>query len=313
MIGASGYIGSALVDKLLDYKCTIIRASRDTKRLQRVKKSESNVIDITINNNVDILPDVLSKVDVIYYLSSQTSLYVAEKDVMLDLQYSVEPVLKTFSLLKDLNNKPIFIFSSAATICGLVDNLPIDEESFDNPITIYDIHKLLIEKYIKFYIETGVIDGAILRLANVYGQGVKSSNQDRGVLNFMINNALNSKDLPLYGDGEYVRDYVYIDDVIGALLKVVANIDKTNKEHYYIGSGAGTTIKNTFYLIKNAAKDMYSINIEIENVDIPSGLSSIETRNFCSNSTKFKSATNWTARVSLDEGIRRTMKFYKES
>ncbi len=313
VVGASGYIGSSLVNELLNYECTIIRATRDIKKFDKLKNNKSIVVDIEMNDNKDISSDLLSKVDIIFYLSSQTSVYIAEQDLQLDFENSVAPILRLFALLKNLNSKPTFIFSSAATICGLTDSLPVDETIPDNPITIYDIHKLLVEKYIKYYIKIGVIKGASLRLANVYGPGICSSNKDRGIINLMVNKALNKQNLTLYGDGEYIRDYIYIDDIIKSFFEVVINIEKTNSKHYYIASEEGHTIKDAFYLIKDLVKNLYNINININNIEVPLNLSTIETRNFYANTSNFKADTHWSAKTNLKQGLIKTFEFYKEN
>jgi len=310
IFGASGYIGSNLVARLRNFQCTIVRISRNIESLSDI--NSDNVINAELDFENSYFLDLIKKSDIIYYLSSQTSTYIAEKNILKDYEDSVNPILILLDKIKSYKNHPIFIFSSAVTICGLSENILVDENEQDNPVTIYDIHKLTIEKYIKFFTENHHIKGCILRLSNVYGPGVTSSNPDRGILNLMIKKALSKENLTLYGNGNFIRDYIFIDDTINAFLQASISIKKTNNKHYIIGNGKGVSIKNAFEIIKNTAYKIFDIDIGIQKVDIPSNLSVIEYRNFTANNNRFKNATNWNASTSLDDGIKKTMVFFNK-
>lgn len=311
IVGASGYIGSSLVNKLKNFECKIIRISRNPKQLTLLKESSADILDLGLDFKSEQFLYEIKKVDIIFYLSSQTSTYVAEKNIIEDYEQSVVPVLDLLAVCDKLTSTPTFVFSSAVTVCGLVDKLPVDESAETNPITVYDIHKLLIEKYLKFYTQKGIIKSCILRLSNVYGPGVKSSSSDRGILNLMIKKALEAEDLTLYGDGCFVRDYIYIDDVIDAFLRACKYIDNTNNKHYIIGSGLENDIKKAFELIVKKNSTITGKDIRINSIPMPLNMSKIESRHFLANNTLFCNDTNWMVQTTLDCGIEKTMKNFK--
>ncbi len=311
IVGASGYIGSSLVNSLKDFECKIIRISRNPKKLSFLKEISAEIIDLDLDFKSGQFLSEIKKVDIIFYLSSQTSTYVAEKNIIKDYEQSVVPILELLAVCDKLTSTPTFIFSSAVTVCGLVDKLPVDETTETNPITVYDIHKLLIEKYIKFYTQKGIIKSCILRLSNVYGPGVKSSSSDRGILNLMIKKALEGENLTLYGDGCFIRDYIYIDDVIDAFLRACRYIVNTNNKHYIIGSGLENDIKKAFKLIVKKNSTITGKDIKINSIPMPSNMSKIESRNFLANNTLFCNDTNWMVQTTLDCGIEKTMKNFK--
>lgn len=311
IVGASGYIGSSLINTLKDVECRIIRISRNPKKLSLINDSNAEILDLELDFKCQKFLFEIKKVDIIFYLSSQTSTYVAEKDIIEDYKQSVAPLLNLLAVCDESDSTPTFVFSSAVTVCGLVDKLPVDESAETNPITVYDIHKLLIEKYLKFYTQKGIIKSCILRLSNVYGPGVKSSSSDRGILNLMIKKALEGEDLTLYGDGSFVRDYIYIDDVIDAFLRACKYIDNTNNKHYIIGSGLENDIKKAFELIVKKNSAITGKDIIINSIPMPLNMSKIESRNFLANNTLFCNDTNWIVRTTLDNGIEKTIKCFK--
>ncbi|ADG94204.1 NAD-dependent epimerase/dehydratase [Arcobacter nitrofigilis DSM 7299] len=313
VIGARGYIGSSFVNYLKNKYCNIIRIGRDPKIFSPIRKTIANVEDIELNFNSKEYIDAVRRSNVIFYFSAQTSTYTAEKDILKDYEDSVSPIVKLLSLCEKLSTKPTLIFSSAVTICGLVEKLPVNETFKDNPITIYDIHKLTIEQYIKFYAKKNIIKGCILRLSNVYGPGVNSSSSDRGILNLMIKKALNGENLTLYGSGEFLRDYIYIDDVISAFAHAYFHIDnETNGKCYVLGTGIKKSIKNAFDIIVKKSQKIVSNNVLIESVSMPTKISDIEYRNFIADSSCFCSETNWKAKVNLESGIEKTMNNFKK-
>ena len=158
--------------------------------------------------------------------------------------------------------------------------------------------------------------GVTLRLTNVYGPGPMSSSEDRSVLNMMTRKALSGEDLTLYGKGEFIRDYVYVEDVLGAFLVALTNMDRLNKKHFVLGSGDGSSIAEMMNLIAKQAAQKTGIEVKVDSVEPPPGLSPIESRNFIADSKSFSDITGWQPQYSLSEGIDRTidalrMKDYK--
>jgi nucleoside-diphosphate-sugar epimerase len=310
VVGASGYIGSKLINELLNNDCTIIRLSRDKKKLKKLENQKAKVIDFEVDYQNINWSKIAKDVNIIYYLSSQTSVYIAEKDLIADYNSSVKPFVKLLKYCELKDKKITIVFASAATICGITDKIPIDESISDNPITIYDIHKLLIENYLKFYVSKNIVKGVSLRLANVYGPGIRSTNNDRGILNLMVRNALDGKNLTLYGDGEFLRDYIYIDDTIDAFFRASQYIYETNGNHYIISSGEQNTIKDAFTFIITQVSLKLDKLIEINYTDFPEDSSLIEKRNFIGNSRNFNLATGWKAKIPLGNGIKNTINYY---
>jgi len=304
--GASGYLATNLIDRLKAVKCRIIRFSR-TKPLPTIKGA-AELIDVSGDYcDVKILSRVLPRADIIYHFAAQTSAYKANDEPENDWRANVKPMLSLLETIKKLNHNPIVIFSGTATEVGLTRDPMVDETFQDKPITIYDIHKLLSEKYLEFYSIHGKIKGVTLRLPNVYGPGPKSSSSDRGIINLMIRKAIAGESLTVYGKGGEIRDYIFIDDVINAFLSAAEYIEKTAGQHFVIGSGQGHTIMEAIHLVAERVALKIGKKVAVEHIVPPFPQSIIEERNFIANFTRFQSLTGWKAKWSLIDGINKTI------
>ena len=250
---------------------------------------------------------LLRGVDVVFHFAAQTSVYVAERDPMTDMTVNVMPMLALLEACRNEGHRPIVLFSGTVTEAGLTERLPVNEECPDRPITIYDLHKWMAENYLKHFTRAGIVKGATLRLANVYGPGPKSSSADRGVLNMMIRKALRGQELTVYGEGEFLRDYVHVQDVARAFLHAAGHIDQVAGGHFVIGSGEGHTIRQAITLVADRVGRRTGVRPPVVRVETPPSLSPIEFRNFIADTGRFVEASGWRAQWSLADGIDATI------
>lgn len=303
IVGAGGYIGSKLVSILKDADCVIYRQSRKIENLQTHANSTASIIDIecdlvNIKENIN-----LSDVDMIFWLSWQTSIYIAESDPVDDFKNNIIPLITILEEIKNINKIIDIAFASSATVFEITKSLPVNDNFTENPITIYDLHKTIAEKYLKYYADQNCIRYFSLRLANVFGDGNLPKNNDRGILNKMILKAINEGKVTIYGDGNYIRDYIHIEDVVEAFLVGMEKIESITNKNYLISSGIAMSIKNAFTLIGSKVEEMTFQNVLIQFVDEPSALNKIEKRNFVGDSSLFSEQTGWKQKISFEEGI----------
>lgn len=310
--GASGYIASNLINTLNDLDCTLIRLDRRTT--PPVYPGRAEIVDIIGDiQDSHVFEPALRDIDIVFHLAGQTSLYSAEKKPLDDLKVNVVPMLNLLETCREKGRRPIIIFSGTATEVGIPASLPVDETHRDCPISIYDIHKLMAENYLIYYAQKEIVRGATLRLANVYGPGPESSSADRGVLNMMMRRALANKPLNIYGTGEYLRDYIYVDDVVQALIEAAVHINRTSGKYFVIGSGEGKTLKDAVKLVAERAALRTGNRVEIKHVDPPSPLHPVEFRNFIADPQRFFQATGFKTSYSLIDGIDRTISSFDNS
>lgn len=308
--GGGGYLASYIVRLLKDVDCFVVRLGRPGALFSPVAgraKVHNIVGDV---RDTAIWEEALLNIDVVFHLAAQTSAYEANRNPVDDLQSNVMPMLYMLETCLKKGWGKIIIFSSTVTIAGIPVFLPVNENHPENPVTIYDLHKQMAENYLKYYIKQDAVKGAVLRLANVYGPGPKSSRSDRGILNQMIRKALAGEPLTVYGTGDQIRDYVYVEDVSLAFLKAASNIESVNGRHFVIGSGQGYTIAQAMSLVSERVALKTGIAVPLVHVDPPSSLLPIEYRNFVADTGQFSGATGWMAHYMLAEGIDLTMERY---
>jgi UDP-glucose 4-epimerase len=303
--GANGYIGSALSTKLVEYSARVLRIS--SKKLH----PQTGMFDLKANIKiVDCWEKIVSQADIIIHLAGNTSIHEAKKNYVDSLNSTILPLQHLDLMARKLGRKPRVIFASTATIYGLPDTIVTSEDDNIDPITEYDLHKAFAEQQLDMSTRNGVLGGVALRLANVYGSNsLESSASDRGILNQITRMAFQGKDLTVYGDGNYVRDYICIDDVVSAFLYAIIS-NNVEGQSFNIASGVGHTVREVFDLVAHQVGDVTGHKVGINETSWPEGVSPIEKRNFVASIDKFNKFSGWKPTISLDEGISRLVSFY---
>lgn len=309
--GAGGYIGSKLVTAIKDIDCLICRVSRNKSILPVIKNKCAKIMDYegSIQDSC-FLREFLPESDIVFHLSGQTNLNFAQQNVAADWNANVLPMQQLLEYCRQIKLSPVIIFSGTATQVGLTSTLTVNESMPDLPITIYDLHKLNAEDYLKTYSAQTLVKGVSLRLTNVYGPGSASINQNRGIINQMTSNAINGQALTVYGDGKFIRDYIFIDDVIAAFLNAVQFIDNLKSRHFLIGSGRGIYISDAIHAIADNAQQLTGNAVAVNNIPMPLQLNPIEKRNFIADISAFCKNTYWMPAIEFGQGIRETVKYF---
>ncbi len=305
--GASGFIGHALATSLSRIDCSITRSSRSSDSL-RPLSGAAQITDAVVDySDSAIWQELVAGMDIIFFLAAQTSASDANHDPSRDFKDNVLPLLNLLEYCRDSGTRPSIVFASTATVVGLTDQLPVSEGIYENPITVYDIHKLCCEKYLSYYSQNRYINSCALRLANVYGPGTASSSADRGILNMMMRRAIQCESLSIFGDGQQLRDYTYISDVVSAFEAAAIHIDKTNGRYFNIGCAQGHNFVDAFKAVAECVSLKLGHETLIEHIAAPANLALIETRSYVADTTNFTAATGWSAQVDLHSGIQRTI------
>ena len=296
--GASGLIGAALVDMLRGGSSTIFCQSRSFHEDEFGVKWLKH--DLVNDSWEDLsLPDI----DVIYHLAGQTSTYIARQNPIADLSANVLALLNLLDHFRRQKRCPFVVLVGTVTEVGLTDQLPINESLPDYPITFYDISKLTAEIYLKQYVREGFVNGCSIRLSNVFGRNQPGQQKDRGILDKIFSMAISGQNINVYGDGSFIRDYLFLDDVVSALVLASENNERTNGRMFCLGSGQGISLKDAFLKVIDTAALVTGRKVELVHVPHPDGLSAIEYRNAIIDASGFTQATGWLPRYSFDDAI----------
>lgn len=296
--GASGYIGSVLVDALIEKSCKVIRISR--RELKPLADTKTIKADI---RSPDIWDEIIAKADIVYHLAGNTSTYEAAVNPAESLNSTLLPLNHLINAAQKQQRKPLVIFASTATVYGLTQKHPIDETFEPLPITTYDLHKFFAEQQLTFATQRGLLNCVSLRLANVYGPSKSlSSASDRGILNKVTASAFQGENLIVYGDGNYLRDYVYIDDVVRAF--IFAGTKKiTGSIILNVSTGKSISVSDAFKIVAERTFIATGNRVDIMYLPWPAGVSEIEFRNYISDNSNILLKLGWLPTIALETGI----------
>ena len=234
--GGAGFIGGHLVERLVKQDWDVMvfdsfeRASPETLKTLP-SEAELRRIDI---RDLKSMKRYVDDVDVIFHLAALTD--VVESEVKKDEYWNVN-VMGTENVLKiarDVSAK--LVFTSSAAVYGELSDVA-REDLKPNPISFYGATKLEGEKLCMRYHEEYGTDIVVLRLFNVFGERAKG-----GVVKIFLERAREGKPLIIYGDGEAVRDFIYVGDVVDALIKAALS-EKASGRILNIGSGKPTKVR----------------------------------------------------------------------
>jgi UDP-glucose 4-epimerase len=174
------------------------------------------------------------------------------------------------------------------------------------PTDVNGINKAAGEYYHLVYNNVFGIRACSLRLTNVYGPRQLIKHNRQGFIGWFIRLAIEDRPIQIYGDGSQLRDLVYVDDVADAFLRAGAS-DACNGEVFNVGGDEPLSHRDLAARLVEAAGTG-----RVEYVEWPADKKAIDIGSFYADSTRFKRSTGWAPAVSLDEGLRRTLTFYRE-
>ena len=282
--GGTGYIGSALVQSLKSTNCNLILSTKDVS-----KKETWN----------DIITD---EIDIIFHLAG---VEVGHETPERDLNVNSVSVLHMLETCVEKDCNPKIVFSSSTNIFGNTEYDVVDEDTTSNPPAEWSAHKLLAENYLKIYSDKYGLKTVALRLPNVYGPVPRKEVMNRMVINKVIQYGIENKQLKLYKNKDCYRDYIFVDDVVDAFLKI--GLSSTFDGRFYVvGTEKLTTISEVWNVI---ADEIGDVSISVDN---SVELNPIEMRSFGGNSKELTKVTGWKPEIDLKTGIKLSVESIKE-
>ena len=305
--GSSGKIGKNLIHYLLLKKWSVIAISS-----QKPKVNHENLI--WIQKSWDQLNEVdLPKVDVVYHLAGQNSAYIARKNINEDVNSNLTLTINLLEILRKNSIKPLFITLGSATEYGSNNHGELTENCNAAPETFYEVGKIAIRNYIEQYEREGLIRKSLsFRITNIYGMNKSISDTDRGFIDDAIYRSMHNVDINCFGTGNYLRDYLHIDDLIEALATAYLMESKLDSNLYNLSFGKSHTVIQVLEKIQNLALQIKHTTSKIVKVDFPSDRYDIERRNARVSSKKFQKASNWKPRLNLENGLELSLNQYLE-
>lgn len=297
--GGAGFIGSHLVEKLLDLgaEVTVIDNFRYGSKIEHLRKHKNLFICPGDVRHVPGLAGFLLGKNIVFHLAACVGVEETQKDPLLMLDVGILGTANVLQAAVTGVLKKIVIASSSEAYGDSSE--PMKEEGPLYPKSAYAVTKLAAEEYVKAFHQKRGLDYTCLRYFNVYGP----YQDDRFVITRFVNNILADEPIKIYGDGSQRRDFTYIDDAVDMTL--LAGIKpEANYQAINIGTGVSVSINEVARLVAKAldSKDPP----KIENVDYDAKRPrEIEVYNRCADTTKATKLLGYKAQTTLEAGIKK--------
>ncbi|HMS65435.1 MAG TPA: NAD-dependent epimerase/dehydratase family protein [Ignavibacteria bacterium] len=294
--GGGGFIGSHLCEELLNkgYDVTLFdKKSFSRDNIEHIE-DKIKIIEGDFNNEIDI-KNSLKGMNYVFHLVSSTLPASSNENMVYDVESNLISSIKLFKLCLNVKINKLVFLSSGGTVYGIPDIIPVKELYFSNPICSYGIVKRTIEEYLFLFSKISGLNYNVFRLANPYGEK-QNPHAAQGAVAVFINKAINNETIEIWGDGEVVRDYIYIKDAVSALTASI--ITNSRESVFNLSSGKGYSLNQIIDIIKKVSGKEVKIKYKsARNIDVPVSVLDNEL---------LKKTFNWKPEIDIEEGINKT-------
>jgi UDP-glucose 4-epimerase len=295
--GGAGFIGSHLVDRLIKKGHKVIIVDKLYSGRKKNFDPQAKFFRFDVQNTKIFNIFKKEKPDIVYYLSGPINLRRRIDDPLFEKNLDILKGLKRFLDWSYISKVKKFVFvSSGGAIYSEAKIIPTSENHPVSTSSIYGLANLILEKLLEEYSKIYNLNFTILRLSNVYG----SRQWKEGIIPSFIISLLKNEPPIINGNGKQTRDFIYIDDVIEAML--IVGIGK-EVGIFNVGSGQEITIDKLYKkiagILKKKIEPKYSFS------------QNIGAKRNALNCLKIKKIFNWKPKYSLDEGLKKTIKWFK--
>jgi len=239
---------------------------------------------------------LIANVDVVHHYAWTTLPSTANVDPLADLRDNLAITIGFLDALKRRGAGRIVFSSSGGTVYGRLRKIPVRECHPLEPIAAYGVSKVAAEHYLGLYRHLFNVDTRIARLSNPYGAG-QNPFGGQGVATVFAHRALAGEPIELWGSGDVIRDFIYIEDAAAGLVAVAdaPSMPETISPIFNIGSGTGTKIAEIIPFIEREIGEPVCIENKPSRLfDVPASVLDI---------SKAQSILSWSPVVSLQDGI----------
>ena len=301
VLGGLGFMGSHLCRALLagGHAVRVFDRLYASRELVADIERGLEIVEGDVSRAQDVV-DAAADADVLVHLVHTTVPGSSMEDPAYDLTSNVVASVKWLRRLGETKVRRLIFISSGGTVYGAPRTVPITEDHPTEPISSYGISKLAIEKYVSAYASLLGFDYCIIRPSNVYGPGQRL-HIGQGVIGVMADRALRGEPLELWGDGESLRDYLYVDDMTAS---VTSLLDYGGPERVFnASSGEGHSVLDIIQTLRGQLGALPEVvRKPSRGFDVPANVL---------DSSRLRRETGWRPTVALTEGVARTLEWLK--
>jgi UDP-glucose 4-epimerase len=310
--GGLGFIGSNLARRLVNIGAHVTVVDSMIPEyggnLFNVKGLEERLhINVSDLRDAHSMKYLVQRQDYLFNLAGQTSHMDSMRDPYADLDINARAQLSILEACRNHNPALKIVFASTRQIYGKPDYLPVDEKHPIRPVDVNGINKMAGEQYHILYNNVFDIRACALRLTNTYGPRMRVKDARQTFLGIWVRLLIEGKPIEVWG-GEQLRDFTFIDDMVDALL-LAASQDVSNGKIYNIGGDRVVSLADLagITVAANGGQGTFSIR------EFPADRKRIDIGDYFANDQLIRTELGWSPRVSLEQGLEQTLRYYREN
>jgi len=303
--GGAGFIGSHIVDELIKRGIeTFVIDNLTTGTMENLKQHRTNeLLHVFLGDakNIDRFLLDINDIDVVFHQSAIISVPRSVREPMVVHDANVNTTLKVMNFCVSRKIKR-FVFASSAAVYGKLQNQKASEAFVCWPASPYGASKLAAEDYLKAYQQTYDFEPVILRYFNVYGPR-QLMNDYSGVITIFINQLLRRESPTIFGDGNQVRDFIHVQDIVLANMLAMENENASGKI-FNVATGNSMSVLELLNTLKEITK--------AENIDHKFGPTRVGDVKFgLAEIDKIKNTLSFSHTISSTEGLKQVVEYFR--
>lgn len=309
--GGLGFIGSNLALRLFDLGAEVTIADNmmpdyggNFFNIHFIReKTFVTLTDIRDDNAIRYL---VAEKDVLFHLAGQVCHVQSLTNPFPDIDINIRGTAVIAEECKRYNPNIKIVFTGTRGEYGPSTHLPVSEDAPTNPKGIYEISNLTAEKILKVYNDIHGVKSVMLRLTNIYGYRAQMKHSRYGVVNWFIRLAMDNQVIPIFGNGKYLRDFLFVDDCVDGMLKC-GMVEEAIGEVINLGHDKPSSFLEVAEIIKEIHPETCW-----EFQEFSPERKAQEPGDFYSDISKISRICNWNPQTTLREGMGKTIEYYKQ-
>lgn len=254
--------------------------------------------------DVDKYPELLEGLDAVFNLAGEIAHTRSMQDPLRDLRLNGEAQLRFLLALHRGSPGVRVVYAGTRQVYGIPQYLPVDEDHPIVPVDFNGIHKLAASMYHELLTRQGMLDCVVLRLTNVYGPRLALNQPAQGVLGQFFRRALLGQPICVFGDGQQLRDPLYVDDAVSAF-ELLATTSKLPRRTYNVGGPQALTL--SAIAEQCAAAGPCALQV----APFPEEHRRIDIGSFTADSRRLAEDFGWQPKITFAEGLQKSLAFFR--
>ena len=308
--GGLGFIGSNLARRLgeLGAEVDVIDIAHPESGANPANLRGSGV-NVRVHHgdmgDLEMVCPMLEKADYVFNLAGQTGHSDSMENPLVDLSLNVASQLNFLLACNSVNSSARVIFASTRQIYGRPESLPVPESHVLSPVDINGVHKIAGEMYHQVFGAVYGLRSTILRLTNTFGPRMRVRDARQTFVGVWLRNVIRGVPFQIFGDGKQIRDFTFVDDVVGAFIACAESEVAVGKTYNIGGSEPLSLLSLAEKLVKKREGSTYEL------IPFPKERQDIDIGNYFADDSLIRKELGWKPTTGLEEGLELSLDFYE--